>query len=52
MADPMTLIITLRKVVADIPEANTLAEYVKERLELHPEIKIDAHVSNHINLED
>lgn len=52
MSDPMTLIITLRKPVVDIPEANLIAEFVKEKLQPHPDVDITAHVSNHLNLED
>lgn len=52
MANQMVLIVTLRKDVADVAEANTLAEFVKQKLEDHPDVSIAAHVSNHIDLED
>lgn len=52
MADPMNLVVTLRKQVADVTEANLIAEFVKEKLQPYPDVVIDAKVSNHINLED
>ena len=52
MADQMTLIITLRKPVIDVVEANVIAEFVKLKLEPYPDVVIAAHISNHLDLED
>lgn len=52
MADQMVLIITLRKNVADTAEANVIAEFVKEKLLDHPDVKISAQTANHIDLTD
>lgn len=52
MADQMNLIITLRKPVADVAEANVIAEFVKEKLQPYPDVVINASVSNHLDLED
>lgn len=52
MSDQMVLIITLRKNVTDTVEANVIAEFVKEKLQDHPDVAITAQTSNHIDLED
>jgi len=43
----MQLIITLRKKVADQPEAQQIYEFVKQKLESRPDVTISAHCSNH-----
>jgi len=43
----MQLIITLRKEVADQTEAQQIYEFVRQKLESRPKVKISAHCSNH-----
>ncbi len=43
----MQLVITLRKDVADQAEGQQVCELVKQKLEDHPDIKVDGHITNH-----
>lgn len=43
----MKLVITLRREVADRDEGEAIYELVKTRLQDHPEVKVNAHVTNH-----
>lgn len=43
----MQLVITLRKEVADQPEAERIYELVKQKLKDRPDIKLTGHCSNH-----
>lgn len=48
----MQLIITLRKEVANPPEARQIYELVKEKLSDHPEVIVTGHLTNHFVDED
>lgn len=48
----MQLVITLRKDVADRDEGEQIYELVKTRLEDHPEVEVNGHVTNHFDLEE
>lgn len=51
MANKITAIITLRKEVPDNATAEQIVEAVKARLADRPDIKITAHINNHIDTE-
>lgn len=44
---PITLVITVRKEVADQQEAEEIYNTVKTRLEDKPELKLTGHCANH-----
>lgn len=45
----MLLIITLSREVEDSEQAQTLTDIVVDRLSDHPEVRIDAHLSERLN---
>ncbi|MBA7543665.1 hypothetical protein ES705_36002 [subsurface metagenome] len=47
----MQIIITLRKDVADAPEARAIYDLVKQKMADKPEITVTGHCSNHFDLE-
>ncbi len=50
MADEITVIITLRKVVADRDEGRTIYDLIKQRMSDKPNVTVKGHVSNHFDL--
>lgn len=51
MPDQMYLVITLRKPVPDRETAREISIVVKERLADRPDIQINAHATNHFDLD-
>lgn len=47
----MYLVITLRKEVEDRDEGKAIYEFIKQRLEDRPDVKISGHVTNHFEME-
>lgn len=48
----MQLVITIRREVADQPEAEALYEVVKQRLADRPSLELTGHCTNHFTDED
>jgi len=52
MADKMYLIITLRKEVPDRDTGKAIYDLVKQRMEDHPDVEVNGHISNHFDLDE
>lgn len=51
MADKMHVIITARKEVADVVEARSIYDWVKDKLSEHPDVEVNGQASNHFDLD-
>lgn len=51
MADKMFVTITARKEVADVTEARTIYDWVKNKLADRPDVEIHGQANNHFDLD-